>query len=74
MKKTTLNKMQVDSTLSEIKRMAAGCLIESRKKNGHRDLPRAAARLGQHYDLPYNERLEYVAAVAEEADDREWQG
>ena len=71
MKKTTLNKMQVDSTLSEIKRMAAGCLIESRKKNGHRDLPQAAARLGQHYNLPYNERLEYVIDVAEEADDRE---
>lgn len=70
----TLIEMQRDGTLSEIKRMAAGCLIESRKKNGHRELPAAAARLGQHYNLPWEDRLDYVTDVADEADNREWNG
>ena len=75
MKKATLEQMQVDSTLSEIQRMAAGCLIDSRKKNGHRDLGRAEARLETHYPgMSFDDRLEYVTEVAEEADNREWRG
>ena len=73
MKKLTLEKMQRDSTLSEIQRMAAGCLIETRKKNGHRDIDSAAAMLGLHYDnLSWDERVEYVTIVADAADDIEW--
>ena len=72
MKKLTLEKMQRDSTMSEIQRMAAGCLIESRKKNGHRNLSEAAARLGQYYAIPYPERMEHVEIVASAADDIEW--
>ena len=72
MKLSTLRKMQTDGTLSEIQIMAIGCLIETRKPNGHRDLNAAAARLGQHYPDPYSNRLDYVTDMAEEADNREW--
>lgn len=72
MRGTTLEKIQTDSTLSNIQRMAAGCVLDTRKKNGHRNLPQAAVALQKHYNLPYNECLEYVTDIANEADDREW--
>ncbi len=73
MKKSTLEKMQTDGNLSEIKRMAAGSLIKTKKLNGHRNLPRAAQNLQQHYSgMLWDEALEYVTDVANEADDQEW--
>ena len=75
MKKITLEKMAEDGTLSEIQRMACGSLIETRKKNSHRDLPAAAANLGHIYATePWDNRLGYVTDMAEMADDREWAG
>ncbi len=75
MRKATLEKMQTDSTLSEIQRMAAGSLLKTRKCNYHRDLPRAAKNLQQIYtDMDWAEALEYVTFTAVEADDREWTG
>jgi hypothetical protein len=78
MKITTLEKMQIDSTLSEMDRMAAGFLIESKKQNGHRDLPAAAAKLQECYknrhSLSWDDALELVTDVATEAYNREWTG
>ncbi len=75
MKKSTLEKMQQDSALSEIQRMAAGCLVETKKRNGHRDLPAASFSLRRHYaNMQKSEADEYVEIVANEADDREWTG
>ena len=79
MKKATLEKMQIDSTLSEIKRMAAGSLIATAKRNGDRNRERALVRAVNHlrktYDsMPFSDAYEYVKDVANEADDRELSG
>jgi hypothetical protein len=75
MKKITLEKMQRDGTLSEITRMAAGYLLTAKKRNGHRNLPKAAKLLQCCYKdlgMPLDEAVEYVTIAAEEADNREW--
>jgi len=74
MNKPTLEKMQIDSTLSVNQRMAAGSLLETKKRNGHRDLPRAAKNLQIIMSMDWDDALEYVEMVATEADDREWSG
>ncbi len=75
MKKATLEKMQIDSTLSEIKRMAAGSLIATVKKNGHRNRNSAANHLQKtYYSMTFRHAYEYVKDVANEADDRELGG
>ena len=74
MKKVTLEKMQIDSTLSVIKRMAAGCLLKTKKRNGHRNLPLAAKNLHSTISMSLDEALEYVITVAGDADDRECTG
>lgn len=75
MRKKTLEKMQIDSNFSDVDRMAAGALLETRKRNGHRDLKAAAKNLKQYYGwLDFDTALDYVTDVANIADDREWTG
>jgi len=74
MKKSTLEKMQTDSTMSDIQRMAAGCLVETRKANGHRDLAAASEKLQARCKISESEAAEYVEMVATDADNREWTG
>ena len=75
MRKTTLQQMQQDSTLSEIQRMAAGCLIKTKKRNGHCNILTAAMALRQIYnDMGIDESTEYIDIVVETCTDREWIG
>ena len=74
MENSTLKKMAIDTTTSDIQRTMAGCLMRSRKRNGHRDLQAASHELIRSYPMPLSDATEYAEIVSCEADDREWTG
>lgn len=74
MKKSTLEKMTADRTMSDIQRTMAGSLMATRKRNGRIDLPAAAHKLIGSYPMPLHEALQYADIVSSEADNREWTG
>lgn len=75
MRKKTLETMQNDSTLSEIQRMAAGCLIDPVKMKVDRNLSRATTRLQGHYTtMSRDEAFKYIVIAVDIANDREWTG
>ena len=73
-RKTTVKKINLDSAQSEMTRMAAGYINESRKKNGHINVALAVAKMATSYGIENGEARHYVESVIDLANDMEWNG
>lgn len=68
----TIEKIQRDSTVSQIWVMACGCINESRKANGHIHVGIAAVKLALHYnDMSFVDAKSYILDIITHANDLE---